>query len=82
MKKKNVTVGESEELLCASEDGLIIKYTLTNYPFLLGFRQIKLDKTEGILEGIEIQAKRKFLQAYRYKKNPKFRFQKVTPFCI
>lgn len=59
-------MGEKEELLCVSEDGLIIKYTITNYPFLLGFRQIKLDKTEGILEGINVTtSKRKFLAAYR-----------------
>lgn len=52
--------------MCVSEDGLIIKYTLTDYPFLLGFRQIKLDKVEGILEGISVtKSEKKFLQAYR-----------------
>ncbi|KAJ6643727.1 Dynein axonemal intermediate chain 4, partial [Pseudolycoriella hygida] len=51
---KWVLVGTEEELLTVSEDGLVMKYKLTNGPYLLGQRQMKLDMVLGDVEGLAI----------------------------
>lgn len=54
-----------EEILTVAEDGLVMKYTMTNGPHLLGFRQIKLDRVEGSVEGITVKRPVRFIQANR-----------------
>lgn len=61
-----VKVGPKEELLTASEDGLVMKYTMVTGPYLLGFRQIKLDRVEGSVEGLTIPKKPSLLEADRH----------------
>lgn len=58
-------VGPEEELLSISEDGLVMRYSLTKGPYLLGFRQIKLDRVEGAVEGLSVPAKPDILESYR-----------------
>lgn len=49
-----------------SEDGLVMRYSMTNGPYLLGFRQIKLDRVEGAVEGLAVPDKPgDILQSYR-----------------
>lgn len=48
------SAGTEEELLTVSEDGLVMKYRLTNGPYLHGQRQIKLEMVLGDVEGLVI----------------------------
>lgn len=59
-------VGKEEELLTASEDGLVMKYSIVTGPYLLGFRQIKLDRVEGSVEGLIVFRKDGLLEADRH----------------
>lgn len=61
----NVAVGPEEELLSTFEDGLVMRYSLTNGPYLIGFRQIKLDRVEGAVEGLTVPPKPDILDSYR-----------------
>lgn len=52
-----IHVDVEEELLTVSEDGLVMKYSLTNGPGLIGFRQIRLDRVVGAVEGLQVPKK-------------------------
>lgn len=50
------TTADAEELLTVAEDGLVMKYAMTNGPGLVGFRQIHLDRVVGTVEGLVVPA--------------------------
>lgn len=74
--KRYFAVGNVEELLTVSEDGLVMKYTMANGPYLIGFRQIKLDRVEGSVEGLQIPKRTDMLQANR---NPQAIILQIHP---
>lgn len=74
--RRYFVVGSVEELLTVSEDGLVMKYTLANGPYLIGFRQIKLDRVEGSVEGLQIPKRTELLQANR---NPQAIILQIHP---
>lgn len=43
-----------------------MKFTLAKGPYLIGIRQIKLDRVEGVVEGLEMKRKNGLLQANRH----------------
>ncbi|XP_058461596.1 dynein axonemal intermediate chain 4 [Malaya genurostris] len=57
---------DKDEILTASQDGTIMKYTLNIGQFLIGYRQLKLDRVEGETEGIQVNKKKDFLEADRH----------------
>ncbi|XP_058832485.1 dynein axonemal intermediate chain 4 [Topomyia yanbarensis] len=57
---------EKDEILTASQDGTIMKYTLNIGQFLIGYRQLRLDRVEGETEGIKVDKKRDYLEADRH----------------
>ncbi|XP_055602654.1 dynein axonemal intermediate chain 4 isoform X2 [Uranotaenia lowii] len=57
---------DKDEILTAGQDGTIMKYTLNIGQFLLGYRQLKLDRVEGETEGIKVIKKKDFLEADRH----------------
>lgn len=59
-------MGLVEELLTVANDGLVMKYSLSTGPYLLGFRQIKLDRVEGAVEGLSVPPKSGLLEANRH----------------
>lgn len=52
-----IRVDAAEELLTVAEDGLVMKYSMCNGPGLIGFRQIRLDRVEGAVEGLQVARK-------------------------
>ncbi|XP_037821979.1 dynein intermediate chain 4, axonemal [Lucilia sericata] len=55
-----------EPFLALSRDGIITRYTIVNSPNLLGFQQMKLDRIEGKIEGLEIDKKLSQMEANRH----------------
>lgn len=58
--------GVSEQILTISQDGRVMKYNLTSGPYLVGYRQLMLDRVEGVVEGLPIPKKKTFLEANRH----------------
>lgn len=48
-----------DQILTASQDGTIMKYTLNIGHYLIGFTQLKLDRVECETEGIQVEKKKK-----------------------
>lgn len=67
---------DRQQLLTSSEDGIIMKYSLTSGLFLVGFKQMKLDRVEGIVEGIHVNRRTDFIEANR---NPQALMLKIHP---
>ena len=59
-------LGTFEQILTVSEDGRIMKYNLTSGPFLLGYRQLRLDRVESVVEGLAIPKKKDFIESDRH----------------
>ncbi|XP_053687141.1 dynein axonemal intermediate chain 4 [Sabethes cyaneus] len=57
---------DKDEILSASQDGTIMKYTLNIGQFLIGYRQMRLDRVEGETEGIQVERKKDILEADRH----------------
>ncbi|XP_055532560.1 dynein axonemal intermediate chain 4 [Wyeomyia smithii] len=57
---------DKDEILTASQDGTIMKYTLNIGQFLIGYRQMRLDRVEGETEGIPVEIKEDKLEADRH----------------
>ncbi|XP_046808521.1 dynein axonemal intermediate chain 4-like [Lucilia cuprina] len=55
-----------EPFLALSRDGIITRYTIVNSPNLLGFQQMKLDRIEGKVEGLDIEKKLSQMEANRH----------------
>ncbi|KAM7356659.1 dynein axonemal intermediate chain 4 [Cochliomyia hominivorax] len=55
-----------EPFLALSRDGIVTRYTIVNSPKLLGFQQMKLDRVEGKVEGLEIEEKLPLMEANRH----------------
>lgn len=51
-------VGMAEEMITVAESGLVIKYSLTNSPNLIGLRQIRLNRVDGCVKGLTIPYRR------------------------
>lgn len=58
--------GVSEQILTISEDGRVMKYNLTSGPYLIGYRQLMLDRVEGVVEGLPIAKVKDLLEANRH----------------
>lgn len=58
-------IGDTELLSC-SQDGTIMKYSIVNSPFLVGNKQMRLDRIEAIVEGLNVPRKHLPLEAYRH----------------
>lgn len=56
-----------DEILAATQDGFVIRYTLTNSPYLIGSQMMLLERVEGAIEGLPVEP-RKYakLQANRH----------------
>lgn len=55
-----------EHILTASQDGRIMKYTMASGPHLVGYRQLRLDRVEGVVEALSIEHKKTFIEADRH----------------
>lgn len=56
-------VGDNKELLAISQDGYVMKYTITNSPYLVGCRQMQIFCNEG--KTAEVQANGYILNSYQ-----------------
>lgn len=53
-------VESAEGLLTASQDGYVMRYKMTNSPYLVGWRQMRLDKVEGKIDGLQQLEEKKY----------------------
>lgn len=62
-----IRVGDEEQLLAATQDGFVIKYSLTNSPYIIGSQLMLLERVEGTIEGLPMEPKKyPKLQANRH----------------
>ncbi|XP_021702168.1 WD repeat-containing protein 78 [Aedes aegypti] len=57
---------DKDEILTASQDGTIMKYTLNIGHYLIGYTQLRLDRVECETEGIEVEKKKDGIEADRH----------------
>lgn len=63
---KWIQMMDKEFILTASQDGRIMKYTIATGPHLVGYRQMRLDRVEGVVEALSIEHKKSFIEADRH----------------
>lgn len=61
-----IQLKDKEYILTASQDGRIMKYEIATGPYLVGFRQLRLDRIEGVVEALHVEHKKTFIEADRH----------------
>ncbi|XP_055626014.1 dynein axonemal intermediate chain 4 [Toxorhynchites rutilus septentrionalis] len=54
---------DKDEILTASQDGTIMKFTLNIGTYLMMYRQLRLNRVEGEVQGIPLEKREDFLEA-------------------
>jgi WD40 repeat protein len=61
-----IQLKEKEYIITASQDGRIMKYEISTGPHLIGHCQLRLDRIEGIVEALQVDHTKKFIEADRH----------------
>lgn len=59
-------VKNKEMIVTASQDGGIMKYEIGSGPYLVGYRHLRLDRIEGVVEALHVEHKKTFIEADRH----------------
>lgn len=58
---------EKEYIITGSQDGRVMKYEIASGPYLVGYRQLRLDRVEGFVEALHVaERKKSFIEADRH----------------
>lgn len=59
-------IKDKEFIITGSQDGRIMKYEIATGPYLVGYRQLRLNRIEGVVEALHVEHKKTFIEADRH----------------
>ncbi|XP_070500977.1 dynein axonemal intermediate chain 4-like [Chironomus tepperi] len=61
-----IQIKDKEFIITGSQDGRIMKYEIATGPYLVGYRQLRLARIEGVVEALHVEHKKTFIEADRH----------------